>query len=211
MHGAAVLSLVLVAAFALALAFAAGGVGRADAAPRRATIVIVPVGTVDGKAVAALVPEVGAAFHADVVVGPAQPLPAGAYDRSRDQTLSTAILDALAKTKRPEHESVLGVADVDLYVPDLNFVFGEADARRRVAVFSLHRLHAAPSEQAIERERALTEAVHELGHVYGLRHCTNRRCVMWFSNTLAESDAKGHRFCAAHQAELDRAIEDLRR
>lgn len=52
--------------------------------------------------------------------------------------------------------------------------------------------------------RAVTEAVHELGHTYGLNHCDDPHCVMWFSNTLAETDRKGTEFCATHLRALQR-------
>ena len=84
-------------------------------------------------------------------------------------------------------------------VPDLNFVFGEASAVSRAAVFSTARLdprfYGEPEDEAILLRRAATEAVHELGHVFGLGHCTRPRCVMWFSNTRAETDRKGSEFC----------------
>lgn len=180
-----------------------------DMAPKPEThvIALTPIGDADPAAIAALVPVLATTFGADVVVSAAAPLPSSAYDPRRRQYLSTALLDSLAAVKRPEWERVLGVADVDLHVPDLNFVFGEGDSRRGVAVFSLHRLHPDGTDAdavALFRTRAATEAVHELGHAYGLGHCRNPRCVMWFSNTLAESDRKGTRFCAAHAAELDR-------
>jgi len=133
-------------------------------------------------------------------VAPVVPLPAAAYHPERRQYLSTAILDALAAAKRPEWERLLGVADADLYVPSLNFVFGEGDPRRGVAVFSLARLR--DRDERLFEKRAATEAIHELGHTYGLSHCSNPHCVMWFSNTLSESDRKGLKFCAEHQSEL---------
>jgi len=178
-----------------------------DREAERPVIAVVPVGDVDAGVAAALAPALETAFGSKVVVAPAVPLAASAYEPRRRQYLSTAILDALAAAKRPVWERLLGVADVDLYVPDLNFVFGEGDSRRGVGVFSLHRLHPGASEaeaQALFQRRAATEAIHELGHTYGLGHCRDPRCVMWFSNTLAESDRKGTRFCPAHAAELDR-------
>src|SRR6185503_19335554 len=120
-------------------------------------------------------------------------LPAGALDGKRGQYRAEALLDALAAARVPRYDRVLGVADVDLYAPGLNFVFGQADGERRVAVFSMARLRGAGAERV--RARAATEAVHELGHAYGLDHCDDPHCVMWFSNTLAESDRKGSRFC----------------
>ena len=70
-------------------------------------------------------------------------------------------------------------------------------ARLRVAAETTDRL----------RRRAATEAIHELGHTFGLRHCSRPSCVMWFSNTLAETDRKDVRPCAEHSHALARAID----
>jgi len=169
---------------------------------------ISPIGPVETSAISWLVPALNNAFRVEVVVAPAVLLPDRAWNPHRRQHYSTAILDELAGARRPEWERLLGICNVDLYVPDLNFVFGEADPFRRVAVFSLWRLR--PTEEGTEVSdrfelRAATEAIHELGHTYGLGHCENRHCVMWFSNTLAESDRKGTAFCSAHAAALSRA------
>jgi archaemetzincin len=146
-------------------------------------------------------------FDAEIITVPGIPLPMSAYHRIRSQYHSTPILRRLARVKPHQADRLLGVADVDLYVPELNFVFGEADAERGVAVFSLARLHPDSSDQhgrALFLKRAATEAVHELGHTYGFDHCASSRCVMWFSNTLAETDRKGLAFCADHTAQLAR-------
>jgi archaemetzincin len=96
-------------------------------------------------------------------------------------------------------ERVLGVVDVDLYATDLNFVFGEADPKEGVAVISLARLrqefYDLPPNQALFQERTLKEAIHELGHTYGLGHCPDSTCVMHFSNSLEDTDKKSWRFC----------------
>ena len=169
-------------------------------------IALAPIGSVPAEAVDALAPAVREAFGTEVVIAPPLSLPASAYDRRRGQYSSTALLDDLARAKRPEWERLLGITNVDLYIPQLNFVFGEGDFDRGVAVFSLERLRSADS--ALSRRRAATEAIHELGHTYGLAHCENKHCVMWFSNTLAESDRKGTRFCAEHAAQLARLHRD---
>lgn len=94
---------------------------------------------------------------------------------------------------------LLGVADVDLYVPSLNFVFGEADPARGVAVISLARLrptfYRLQEDDRLFLERVGKEAVHELGHIFHLKHCTQRICVMFFSNSLADTDLKENEFC----------------
>lgn len=150
-----------------------------------------------------LVPALEDSFRAKVEITDAVRFPAGAYNAERRQYRSTVLLEALARRKQPEWERLLGVADADLYTPDLNFVFGEADARRGVAVFSVARLHGGDRGRFVHR--AATEAIHELGHTYGLTHCDSPRCVMWFSNTLQETDRKGTRFCHAHADALERA------
>jgi archaemetzincin len=177
----------------------------------QAPIALIPVGEVSSETVAETGPILANNLNAQVVIVPRIPLVASAYDTDRRQYHSTPILDALARAKRREWERLLGVVDVDLYAPELNFVFGEADSRRGVAVFSLARLRPGRSSErahALFLKRAATEAIHELGHTYGLGHCRDRDCVMWFSNTLAESDRKGLAFCAAHAAELAAARSD---
>ena len=194
--------------WALALLLAAPGASAMATATARPTIAIAPVGAVSAERLRPILPMVESAFGATVVVVDPIALPEGALEPRRGQYLSTAILDALAPLRRREWDRLLGVADVDLYVPDLNFVFGEADARRGVAVFSLSRLRAGAGGdgEALLLRRAATEAIHELGHTYGLGHCRDPRCVMWFSNTLAESDRKGTAFCPAHAAQLAAAL-----
>lgn len=189
------------------LAAGAGGPGGGGAGGPVATIALAPVGDVDPATLAALAPGVAERFGARVVIAPPLALPRPAWDAARRQWRTGPINDALARARRPGWERLVGVADADLYAPPLHFVFGEADPRG-VAVFSLARLHDPDRARFIRR--ATVEAVHELGHTYGLGHCRDPRCVMWFSNTLAETDAKSDRFCAAHAAELARALARIR-
>jgi archaemetzincin len=178
------------------------GMGRTPPPASKPTIALAVIGDAPRSIIEELTPILRETFGAEIVAAPSLALPASSWNASRRQYLSTNLLDALASAKRPEWERLLGIADVDLYVPDLNFVFGEADSRRGVAVFSLARLRAGAAAQLFSR-RAATEAIHELGHTYGLSHCDKPTCVMWFSNTLSESDRKGTRFCPEHAKELE--------
>jgi archaemetzincin len=170
----------------------------------RRHIVLTVMGPGNESWLEALVPTLADVFEADCSIMDAIALPEEAYNASRRQYRSTALLDTLARRKSREWERLLGMTDVDLYTPDLNFVFGEADVRRGVAVFSVARLQTDTHDRFVHR--VATEAIHELAHTYGLSHCNDERCVMWFSNTLAETDRKGTRFCARHTADLRRAF-----
>jgi archaemetzincin len=121
-----------------------------------------------------------------------------AYDRNRNQYHSTAILQAM----QPLVEAgarLLAVTSHDLYVPVLTFVFGEAQLTGSCAVVSLHRLreeiYGLPPREDLMRERLVKEAIHELGHTYGLRHCDDWRCVMTSSHAVERLDVKGAQFC----------------
>ena len=101
---------------------------------------------------------------------------------------------------------VLGVTALDLFVPRLNFVFGLAELQQNCAIISVARLdprfyNQAP-DLALLQERALKEAIHELGHLLGLPHCRDSRCIMFFSNTLADTDRKGPGFCRACRGKI---------
>ncbi len=123
---------------------------------------------------------------------------AEAYDSFRDQYHSTRILVILEElVQTAEVELLLGVAPLDLYVPGMNFVFGEARCPGRVAVISTFRLRPQTrSNPELFGNRVAKESVHEIGHMLGLKHCPNPLCVMYFSERLADTDRKQEDFCA---------------
>ena len=176
----------------------------------RATIELVPVGEVRPDPLAALAPVIQARFRGRRarVAARGLPRPDEAFVAERGQCAAEPILRHLA-TLGGGSERVLGVADLDLFTPDLNFIFGQARAGGP-AVMALARRRpefwGRPPDPALLREHASKEAVHELAHSYGLGHCQHPRCVMWFSNTLAETDAKSDAFCARHAEQLERAL-----
>lgn len=119
------------------------------------------------------------------------PSPDGAFVEAKRKWDADAILRGLAAS--PRDSTVLAITSKDLFSGAYNFVFGLADGTERLAVVSLFRLTGEGDQRL--RERLLKEAVHELGHTLGRSHCPNSDCVMHFSNSLADTDAKTGRFC----------------
>lgn len=171
------------------------------------TILLIPLGPVPDDLLSGLAEPLTVTFGLPCRVASAISIPPTAYDPGGRQYVGHAILTALAALEiPPEVERVLGIVDEDCYAPGLNFIFGQAAGP--YAFIALPRLrqsfYGLPEDEALFRERVLKEAVHELGHTYGLGHCPDRRCVMHFSNSLRDTDVKGASFCRRCQARVRR-------
>jgi archaemetzincin len=148
------------------------------------------------------------------IIDDALSLPEKAYNQERRQYYSNIILNQiqLYAAMQDTFKQVLGVVDVDIFVSELNFVFGEAFSPGRAALISLFRLkpefYGEPPDEGLFLERAVKEAVHELGHTCGLSHCRNPTCVMYFSNSIADTDKKQNLFC--NQCTLQTATKDTK-
>jgi archaemetzincin len=127
--------------------------------------------------------------------------PKYAFNEARGQYHATAIVRRLASLRGNAHgPPVVGIVDVDLFLPDAPYVIGDADRDAGAALFSIARLAHGEPEQL--RRRAQVETVHAAGHLLGLSHCADSRCAMFVSRDAADSDRKGPGLCAACRAGL---------
>lgn len=162
-------------------------------------IYLIPIGEVNQDLILYLSQQIQVIFPFSVKIKEPLPHPGYAYNTNRDQYESDLILKELEKADSKEVEKILGVVDLDLYTPGLNFVFGQAVVGGKTALIALARLkqqfYGLPEDKNLYYSRAIKEAVHELGHTFGLSHCKNPKCVMHFSNSLADTDYKDKFFC----------------
>jgi len=164
-------------------------------------ISLVPVGRVDGHHLKFLAERLAARWGAACLVEPNGQACDFAYNAARGQYHSTEILKRLLQEPRKETWRILGVTDFDLYIPILTFVFGEAQLGQTTALVSTHRLrpefYGMPHDPELLQGRLLKEALHELGHTLGLRHCRDYLCVMSASHDADRIDLKQAEFCPA--------------
>jgi len=141
---------------------------------------------------------VGTALHdvlgLDADMGPTLERPRYAFNELRGQYHTAAILRRLSAL-RPGAAPlpVLGLVDVDLFLPDAAYVLGDADRDAGTALVSTARLATRDLPRLLARARV--EAVHEAGHLLGLGHCLDYRCAMFLSQEPVEVDRKGPGLC----------------
>jgi archaemetzincin len=128
------------------------------------------------------------------------------FDNQRNQWKSSDILQWLSDNytklyskERRTTTKILAICDFDAYSDKLNFVFGEAHLDGRICAIYLPRLrqefYGLKPDKSLFYQRLIKEAVHELGHAFGLTHCESIKCVMHFSNSLSDTDIKTSHLC----------------
>jgi archaemetzincin len=169
-------------------------------------IELLPIGNVDGCVLHDLRSGLSGELQTRCEILPARLDAEFAYHPERQQYHSTEILSRMCNFLGPDSWRLLGVTSVDLYIPILTFIFGEAQLGNACAVVSLHRLrqefYGLPADPAALQQRLLKEAMHELGHTFQLSHCDDYRCVMAPSHAVEWIDLKESAFCASCRAHI---------
>lgn len=122
-----------------------------------------------------------------------------AYDPIRSQYDASALLLRLLEEQPPDVCAILGITEVDLFVSIFEFLFGMAQLNGAGAILSTYRLknelYGLLPDRILFAERMIKEALHELGHTFGLVHCFNPQCVMNPSTYVEQIDAKSKELC----------------
>ncbi|HEY6326498.1 MAG TPA: archaemetzincin [Candidatus Cybelea sp.] len=170
---------------------------------------IVPINSVDAAFLDRLAPCLEERFLAGASVEPSLTVPRSSLNATRGQ-LFVATLVSKVQRAHPESDAVLlAITDFDLYKTSHRFVFGDADEAQNVTVVSINRLrsefYGESGDANLLFQRTLKESIHELGHAFGLKHCYNARCAMYYSNSIFETDNKMPHFCEICDRRLSRA------
>lgn len=134
-----------------------------------------------------------------------------AYNPVRGQYFSTLIIEKLTELAPARAYKILALCEIDLFIPILTYVYGEAQLSGKSCIVSLFRLKNRDStistrEKAFVK-RAIKETIHELGHTFGLRHCTDQACLMHYCRSIDDVDRKSDQFCRYCQIMLDDVIK----
>ncbi|HQK56888.1 MAG TPA: archaemetzincin family Zn-dependent metalloprotease [Methanolinea sp.] len=158
---------------------------------------LVPIGKVDPMVITWLKEDLPKILSIPVTKSPPLPLNPRHFFKERNQYLADGLLADLTTIIHDGNTLSLGITGADIYTAGLNFVFGIATTGS--ALISTFRLrpetYGMSPNPGLYRWRILTEAVHELGHAIGLPHCEYPGCVMFFSNSITDTDRKGPEFC----------------
>mgnify|MGYP001064618151 CR=1 FL=1 len=157
-------------------------------------ITIIPVGNIDDEVLKSIASVIGGTFNLETEIAGKKAVPKSAYNARRKQFSAHEFIEI---AKQENGWKILAITDVDIYAKNLNFVFGQAELKGKACVVSTHRLAAMPGLDGLLIKRACKEAVHELGHTFGLHHCSDMSCVMCFSPNVEGVDAKNVYFCSA--------------
>lgn len=186
-----------------------GSACRSIAPEMESRIRIVPINTVDGAFLDRLGPCLEERFLCTVDIERALAVPRTALNATRQQLFLSTLFTRVRRAHPEGGAILLALTDFDLYKTSHRFIYGDADETQAMAAVSLHRLrseyYGEEPDSNILFQRTLKECVHELGHAFGLKHCYNGRCAMYYSNSIFETDNKMSHFCETCDRRIARA------
>ena len=162
------------------------------------SIAIVPIGSFDVELIENIISRIEHIFGLSGEIFPLLNDLSFALDPNRRQYHSTPILEKLAAKSPPSAVKILALCHVDLFIPILTHVYGEAQIGGKACIISTHRLNAGQSHLNLREpylSRIVKEAVHELGHTFTLRHCKDPSCLMHYCRSEGDVDRKTDELC----------------
>lgn len=129
------------------------------------------------------------------------------YDPARRQYDGNKLLMNIDSEYASNTVKTLAIFNVDLFIPILTYIFGQAFLNGRTGIVSIYRLsnerYGIKADENIFVDRIRKEVIHELGHTFGLIHCRNSTCVMRSSTYVEDIDQKDARLCNQCRMDLD--------
>ena len=128
------------------------------------------------------------------------------YDQARRQYNGNDLLKLVDSMHFPDSLKTIGLFNIDLFIPILTFIFGQAFLGGRSGIASLYRFnnerYGMTGDNQFLLDRFKKEVIHELGHTFGLIHCHNPNCVMRSSTYVEDIDQKNQQMCASCRSEI---------
>lgn len=132
------------------------------------------------------------------------------FDPSRRQYDGNKLLKAVDVMYGEGSFRTVGLFAVDIFIPILTFIFGQAYLNGRTAIASNYRLdneiYGMAADETLKDERFIKEVIHEAGHTFGLIHCHVPDCVMRSGTYVEDIDQKSQAFCPACRTKLEAKI-----
>ena len=174
-------------------------------------IQIVPVGNVNPEMMRMIMRHVREMFGCEVENRRSLPSPDYAFDEKKAQYSSALILKNLAALSAGNDAKLLAITEVDLFIPMLTFVYGQAQLAGKMAIVSIARLkpefYGLPADKDLTVRRIRKEVSHELGHTFGLVHCADKSCLMSLSTEIMQVDLKSENFCRNCWISLEESLK----
>jgi len=189
--------------------------GRAHPLKADKVLHLLPIGDLDDGLAKDLRSALERCFRLSCKALPVRLDPEFAFHPERQQYHSSEILHRMQSFATKDCVRVLGITPVDLYIPILSFVFGEAQMGGPCALVSTYRLtqefYGLGGDRDLLRVRLIKEAVHELGHTFNLTHCDDYSCVMASSHAVEWIDLKERSFCDTCQRQALTNVDQIRK